>query len=95
MWRQYTAPGRSIWQREVTVGEEMSFTSRTTEGQIQNQSHLLSSRANNNINGRLYAENVLRRRCYLECKRVNRDLILQIKRQVKLALCVPRRHMGE
>ena len=65
--------------------------SHTTEGQIQDESH---SMANNNVNERIYSENVLRRRCCLECKHVNREVILQIKRQVKLALCVPRRRMG-
>jgi len=29
MWRQYTAPGRSIWQREVTVGAEMCLSQGT------------------------------------------------------------------
>ena len=49
MWRQNSQPGRSIWQREVTVGEEMCLSRAATEGQIQDESHLSSSRTNKNI----------------------------------------------
>jgi hypothetical protein len=40
MWRQYTAPGGSIRQREFTVGEEMGLSRATTEGKIPDHSHL-------------------------------------------------------